>query len=62
MKKRLLGVLLALALVLSLNVVVFAPPGSGIVNEPIIRHLPIECVEDYQAQDNDDQDQPLASY
>ena len=57
MKKRLLGILLALALVLSLNVVVFAPPGGGVVGVPIITSYPIECVEDYQAQDNDDQDQ-----
>ena len=55
MKKRLLGLLLVLALILSLNVMVFADPGNGSVDPPTIEgtSLPIECNEDCQCEDYD---------
>ena len=57
MKKRLLGLLLALTLVCSLSVAIFASPGGGIVAEPIMIDPPFECEEDCKGQD-DDQDKP----
>ena len=62
MKKRLLGLLLALILVLNLGVVVFAEPGGGIVAPPNIggpvppggatgASIVLECVEDYDEDD-----------
>ena len=67
MKKRLLGLLLALILVLNLGVVIFADPGQGIVPEGGITgpvppggatgaSITLVCVEDYN--DDDYQCQP----
>ena len=59
MKKRLLGLVLALVMIFSLNVVVFAGPGGGVHAEPIMITLPIdcpiECPEDCQGEDDDNQ-------
>ena len=57
MIKRLLGLLIALVIVLSLNVTVFAwPGGSGAWHEPAMIELPpIECLEDCQGEDDDNQ-------
>ena len=56
MKKRLLGLLLVLALALSLNVVAFADPGGGHFPPPppiAGTSLPIGCGEDCQCEDYD---------
>lgn len=66
MKKRLLGLLLILVMIFSLNIaVVYAGPGTGIGAEAGIMSISIECLEsieypeDCQGQDQDgDQDQP----
>jgi len=71
MKKRFLGLTLALAMIFSLNAVVLADPGNGGGDEPGISYpigaisLPIElpptdyplpaCPEDCQGEDNDQQ-------
>ena len=54
MKKRLLGIILAIAIVSGLNVVAFAG-GNGGVNEPTMITIPVECPEDDQGQDDDEQ-------
>ena len=53
MKKKLLGLLLALALVFSLNAVTFACPGGGVELEPTSITLPGGYFEDCQGEDDD---------
>jgi len=56
MKKRLLSLILAVAMILSLNVVAFAGPGGGAEAPPVIASIPIDypihCPENDQGQDN----------
>ena len=53
MKKRLVGLILALALVFSLNTVTFAEPGGGAFAEPNSITLPGGYFEDCQGEDDD---------
>ncbi|MCL2378355.1 MAG: hypothetical protein FWC77_04425 [Defluviitaleaceae bacterium] len=56
MMKRIISLILAVVMMLSLNVVAFADPDGGIVPEPV--SAPIECPENDQSQDDDcDQNQ-----
>jgi len=54
MKKRILGLAVALAMILSLNAVVIACPGGGLEGEPVICScavfvsLPIELPPDWE--------------
>ena len=62
MMKKFLSLVLAFVMILSLNVVAFAGPGTGGVGDPVIIPGPepincvIVCPEDGQGEDDDNQD------